>query len=479
MKLTPRALRLATAALIALLSGAAATVMAGAEPLERVEIEPANRALARLDSLQSIVRAEEARIRSSLGVEANWTRLARAWFQVGDHAKAAKCLERARSIGAKEFDTVLLSGRIARSEGRFAEAIDWLERATRMRPDDWEAHEDLGLALYLEGRLERAADHGERAHTLPGSGSPDRTGLTDVMRRVGKRPYQVTGRGRERIEFTPTTSRGPFVVPVRINGQGPYLFRIDAGSPEVTITGALAQTLGLKTFVGGEPGSPAAAVGFAYAAIDSLTLGATTLHRLPVAVAGSELDDPGDEVVGLLGFEALRRFRFCIDPVESALWLEPLPAAGAPADTARPAWAPAGAVMHRVPILLRGTHLMIAYGRVNQGPERPFLIDVGGSGVAFAAPASTIAEAAITLDSTDVRAGTSAAGRVRYLGFPIVRLCVAGACSDSLEGGYGTFPARLELNPNFRLAGIVSGGFLSRYRVGVDIARREVWLVER
>jgi len=68
---------------------------------------------------------------------------------------------------------------------------------------------------------------------------------------------------------------------------------------------------------------------------------------------------------------------------------------------------------------------------------------------------------------------------VRYLGFPLGRLCVAGACRDSLEGGYGTFPARLELNPSFRLAGIVSGGFLFRYRVGVDLARREVWLVER
>jgi len=136
-------------------------------------------------------------------------------------------------------------------------------------------------------------------------------------------------------------------------------------------------------------------------------------------------------------------------------------------------------VIHRLPILLRGTHLMIAYGRVDRGPDRPFLIDAGSSGVAFAAPASTIAEAGITLDTTRVRTGTSLSGPVRYLGFPIARLCVAGACRDSLEGGYGTFPARLELNPNFRLAGIVSGGFLFRYRVAVDPGRSEMWLVER
>ena len=472
---------IAAAALLAALGCGAATAAVREPALGHdVEIEPAELALARLDSLQAIVRAEEARVRPSLGVEANWTRLARAWFQVGDHGKAAKCIERARSIGAKEFDTALLSGRIARCEGRFAEAIDWLERAARMRTADWEVHEDLGLALYLDGRLARAADHWGRARRLPGSGSPDRTELLEAMRRVGERPYAVSGRSRERIPFTPPMSRGPFLVPVRINGQGPYIFRVEAGSPEVTLSNALADHLGLGRLAGGERGSPIAAAGTAYAVIDSLTLGATTLHRLPVAITGAlRSNDLREDVSGLLGFEALRRFRFCIDPAESALWLEPLARAGAPADSVRPAWAPAGAVVHRVPIVLRGTHLIVAYGRVNEGPERPFLLDAGGSGIAFAAPASTIAEAKITLDSTRVLTGSSASGTVRFLGFTIGRLCVATACGDSLEGGYGTFPVRLELNPSFRLAGIVSGGFLVRYRVGIDLARREAWLVER
>ena len=481
MRLPFRAPRFPVAALlVALGCGAATAVVGGPAFASGIEIEPAERALARLDSLQAIVRAEEARVRPSLGMEANWTRLARAWFQVGDHGKAAKCLERARSIGGREFDTALLSGRIARCEGRFGEAIEWLERAARMRPDDWEVHEDLGLALYLDGQLSRAADHWERARRLPGSGSPDRTGLTDAMRRVGGQPYEVSGQGRERIGFVPPTSRGPFTVPVRINGRGPYRFRVDAGSPEVIITRALADQLGLETIAGGESGPPGAAGGLAYAAIDSLTLGATTLHRMPVAVTWAQHpDDLRGEVSGRLGFELLRRFRFCLDPVERALWLDPLPAAGARADTVPPAWAPAGAVAHRVPIVLRGTHLLVAYGRVNQGPERPFLLDVGGSGVARAAPASTIAEAKIPLDSTRVLTGSSASGSVRFLGFPVARLCVAGACRDSLEGGYGTFPARLELNPSFRLAGIVSGGFLFRYRVAVDLVRREAWLIER
>jgi hypothetical protein len=455
------------------------TFTAGAQPPPRVAFEPPAVALARLDSLQQIVRAEEARVRTAPGVEGNWDRLARAWFQVGDHARAATCLERARAIGVHEFDTALLTGRVARSEGRFAEAVEWLERAVRMRPDDWEAHEDLGLALYLGGRLAEAADHWERARALPGSGSPARTGLLETMRRVGDHPYRVSGAGRERLRFVSGTGRA-MVVPVVVDGRGPFFFRIDAGSAEVVLGRSLAVELGLGTIAGGEAGAYVGErpVRFDYAVLDSLTLGATTLHGLPVAVS----DHPGlggaQGVRGTLGFEALRRFRFCLDFPDSALWLEPLPSPEAAADTTRPAWARPGAVAHRVPLLLRGTHLVVVYGRVNGGPERPFLLDTGGPGIGLAAPTSTLAEAGIAVDTSEAHAGSSAAGPVGYLRFTVGRLCIGGACRDSLAGVYGIFPSRLELSPNFRLAGLVENGFLSHYRVAVDLARRDVWLIE-
>ncbi len=472
--------RYAAAPFLLLIATLASPAFAQAPSSQRLTVEPSARALARLDSLQGIVRVEEARARDGLRVEANWDRLARAWFQVGDHDRAARSLEHARALGSHEFDTALLLGRVARSEGRFDEAVEWLTRAAHMRPDDWEVHEDLGLALYLAGHLPVAAEQWERAHALPGSGAPARTGLLETMREVGDQPYHVSGRGRERLRFVPEITRGAMVVPVRVDGRGPFLFRIDTGSPEVVLGRSLAEELGIVTLAGGETGAFVGTrpVRFDYAALDSLTLGETTLHRLPVAVS----DHPGlgsaQGVRGTLGFEALRRFRFCIDWPDSTLWLEPLSAAGATADSTRPAWAPAGAGSHRLPLLLRGTHLLVVYGRVNGGPERPFLLDTGGPGIGLSAPASTLAEAGITIDTTQTQTGTSAAGPVGYYRFTVGRLCVDGACRDSLEGTYGIFPARLELNPNFRVAGLISNGFLSRYRVGVDLARREVWLIE-
>jgi len=443
----------------------------------RVALEPPAVALARLDSLQDVVREEEARALSAPRVETNWDRLARAWFQLGDHAKAVRCLGRARVLGAREFDTALLLGRVARSEARFAEAVDWLERAARVRPDDWEVHEDLGLALYLDGQGTRAADHWERARALPGSGSPDRTGLIAVLRRVGTGAYRVSGRRRERLPFVVQAASGALVVPVRVNGRGPYPLQIDTGSPEVVLGRSLAVELGLEVIRGGEPGAPGVP-SFDYAAVDSLTLGATTLQRLPVAVSDApRLAESMHGARGVLGFEALRRFRFCIDFPDSTLWLSPLTPPGAPVDSAPP-WAPAGARVHRMPALLRGTHLLIAYGHVNRGPERPFLLDIGSPSASLSAPASTIAEAAIRVDTTRVLTGNSSAGPVAYLRFPVDRLCLGDACRDSLAGVAGTFPPRLELNPNFRLAGIVSREFLSRYRFSVDVGRGEVWLIE-
>jgi hypothetical protein len=322
--------------------------------------------------------------------------------------------------------------------------------------------------------MSQAAEHWDLARALPGSGAPDRTGLLEAMRTVGDHAYDVSGPGHERLRLVRDRSPGAMVVSARISGRGPFLLRIDTGSPECVLGRALARELGLRTLAGGDAGASAGGspVPLDYAALDSLSLGACTLHRLLVAVTDHPSLAGTQGVRGTIGLEALRRFRFCLDLPDSTLWLD------APADTTPPPWVPAGAVIHRVPVLLRGTHLLVVYGRVNAGPERPFLLDTGGPGIGLAAPASTIAEAGIALDTTQTHTGSSVSGPVNYLQFRIGHLCVGGACRDSLTGVYGTFPPRLELNPNFRLAGIVSAGFLEHYRIGVDLPNRQVWLVE-
>jgi hypothetical protein len=460
-------------------------------------LESRDDALARLDSLQSIVRLEEARVRKTPGSEEAWDRLARAWFQVGDEEKAARCMDRAQAMGAKTFDTQLLSGRVARAEGRFDDAVRWLDAAVRLQPDDWEANEDLGVALYLAGHYREAAERWDRSRALPQSGAPDRSGLTAALRRLRVPAYAITGRGRERLRFAAINVRGAIAVPVRIQGRGPFLVRIDLGTPETVLGRSLASELGLAIDAGGETGTFVGdrPVRLDYAVVDSIALGATTIHDLPVAVSDEPArGGPGAAIRGTLGFEVLRRFRFAVDFPDSTLILEPAgppiaatppslhPGAprprATPPDTTAPAWLPAGSAAHRLPLVIRGTHLLVVPVRLGQAPERPFVLDTGSPGSAVAAPMSTLAEAGIVVDTTRVLNGTSAAGAVSYFAFDVPRVCAGTACRDALTGTYGLFPARLELNPNFRIAGLLSRGFLDRYRVAVDLGRREVWLIE-
>lgn len=428
-------------------------------------------ALARLDSLIQVVFAEEARVVESPKVEANWDRLARAWYQVGNHTRAVQALEQARMLGAREYDTMLLLGRAARTELRLADAKRWLERVVRVRPDDWEPREDLGLTYYLLGDLSAAAEHWRLAAALTNSGSPSRAGLLEVLQQAGS-GYQVSGAEIEALPFkfgaTATTRASLPGVEVRLAGRGPFLLRIDPGSAEATLDPELADELGLARVSGLDPRRPATARRD-YALLDSLQLGGITIRRVPVAIAPGR---PGFR--GALGFEVLRRFRFGLDYPAGVLQLE----RGDAAADSLPSWVGPNDRAHAVPIVLRGTHLVIAYGTLGRGPERPFLLDVGASGIGYAAPMSTLAEALIPVDTTRVLEGTSSSGAVRYHPLDPARLCLAEVCVDSVAGVYGIFPETLELNPSFRVAGMVSHGFLSRFRFGVDLPRRRVWLVE-
>ncbi|MDP2053933.1 MAG: tetratricopeptide repeat protein, partial [Acidobacteriota bacterium] len=57
-------------------------------------------------------------------------------------------------------------GTLALERGAFAEAIPWLRLAVERGPDQAEAHEKLGLAIFLQGDPQAAVSHLERALRL-------------------------------------------------------------------------------------------------------------------------------------------------------------------------------------------------------------------------------------------------------------------------------------------------------------------------
>lgn len=106
------------------------------------------------------------------------------------------------------------------------------------------------------------------------------------------------------------------VVPVHVNGRGPYSFVLDTGATYTCVADELATELSLP--------EPAGQVGFGagiggsgrmrIVRIDSLRVGAARAEDLPAcALDLSGIQEMGIEFSGLLGLNFLRSFRVVID----------------------------------------------------------------------------------------------------------------------------------------------------------------------
>lgn len=185
-----------------------------------------------------------------------------------------------------------------------------------------------------------------------------RVGITDELERIGRfvgakifgilgfnflRNYRVTvdypalvvrlsspgdeGRVRgDSVAFRIAPTRPLLLLPVSVNGRGPYRFALDTGSSMSSIAPELARELGMPTTEAGEAGLGAGgALEVAFARADSIALGGSIVNGVDLTVpaffpmlsqaAGARLD-------GALGYNFLRRFRVTLDYPGSAVLLE-------------------------------------------------------------------------------------------------------------------------------------------------------------
>jgi len=116
------------------------------------------------------------------------------------------------------------------------------------------------------------------------------------------------------------------LVPVHVNGSGPFGFVLDTGATMTCIDRALANRLGLPEIqgqmgvgmgIGQEPGA------LQLVAIDSLRVGdATATGLTSCALELEQFRAMGLEVEGLLGLNYLREFRVTLDFAGERLTLE-------------------------------------------------------------------------------------------------------------------------------------------------------------
>jgi predicted aspartyl protease len=119
-------------------------------------------------------------------------------------------------------------------------------------------------------------------------------------------PATTSGHGEALLVATPTTRDhiGRVIVPVTINGQGPFRFIVDTGANHSTISPGLVQTLGLQPSVeasillDGITGSAQVT----FVTINRLQAGDMTIEGTTLPVVSADIMGGADGILGAAGF---------------------------------------------------------------------------------------------------------------------------------------------------------------------------------
>ena len=393
---------------------------------------------------------------------------AEARLTISDFSTADEMAAAILVVEPESFRAIHIRGQVALLENRLDEAETLLKAAIEIRPTHRKARQQLAQTYYRQDRFQEAsvlsASLGEKAKAAK------LIGLADV------RPY-ASQQTSIRLPFVQTDPLP--VVRVRINGSEPAAFIIDTGASEIVVDTEWAAEIGIEslgstkgTFAGGRR----ADVGHGIAR--SVGLGEMILSDVPVQLLDTtpfSAVAPGEEIRGVLGTVLFYHFRTTLDYPSGELRLEPR-SPEQPRSPEPPRSPEEGDDSIRIPFWLGGDHLVVARGRAGDSDPLMFLVDTGLAELAFTCPQSTIDEAGIDLPEGSAGQGVGGGGSVDIVPFLLERLSLGEAERSNLPGVFGPFPKTLEHSAGFRIAGIISHGFLRPWAVTFDFDSMELIL---
>jgi predicted aspartyl protease len=127
------------------------------------------------------------------------------------------------------------------------------------------------------------------------------------------------------VAFELASGESAIVVPVRIDGQGPFRFILDTGATLTCLDAATAKKLGLEQRAGviGRGIGVRSEGGVGMVAITRLEVGSASAENLTACTLDLQsLRSAGVDVDGLLGLNFLREYRMTLDFERRALKLE-------------------------------------------------------------------------------------------------------------------------------------------------------------
>lgn len=343
-------------------------------------------------------------------------------------------------------------GQIALSQNHLAEAEQLLAHARALNPAD-----ERATALMAE-TMHRTDRFAETAQLLRQIHRPDRAAEFELF---GKsQPYRAPARSAE-IELQWSE---PFpVVQASINGlQG--LFLIDTGAPEIVLDPEFAQAAHVS-MTAAAAGKATRMPAILFGRIEKFTLSGFETDDVPAMLVSTRALSAlarQKRLAGVIGTQFLSHFRATLDYVHGRLILEPRDSAPRK-----------GTAIAEIPFWFVGDHILLASGRLVEGPRQLFFINTGMSGYAFIGPDSTLRDAGITVPTLQGPA-SGRMGLPRTATFPIPRLSLGDLTENNLTGIYGTFPPALENGLGLHIGGIVSHAFFHNYIVTYDFVQMKI-----
>ena len=250
------------------------------------------------------------------------------------------------------------------------------------------------------------------------------------------------------------------LLPVFVDGRGPYSFVLDTGAGSTVVSGELAGALALPRGEQQDGRGAAGKMTLVKSLLPSLTVGQETIESLPVSVADLSFlsRGMGVQVDGALGQSVLGHFAMTIDYAASALTLR-RPGGGTPQalDEREIAfqWASAADRLVVVPVL------------VNEKGPYDFALDTGASSTVISRElAAEFGLATEKFSRLTAGGGNGTVARVQ-----LASLSVGAARRENLAAAASDFLSQLNADLGSRLQGILGYDFLRHYRVTLDYPR--------
>ena len=268
----------------------------------------------------------------------------------------------------------------------------------------------------------------------------------------------------EDVMFHLAGGQNPLIlVPVHVNGKGPFPFILDTGASHCALSPGLSSTLGIA------PGLEKHAVGaggpvkLSFARVSAISVGSVQTEDVDVAVTG-EIERIaaaiGTEADGSLGFNFLKDFRLTLDYQRNIMRLD----RNAPNGN-QDGGQPASLTSFR--LAAPATPLILAPVFVNgQGPFE-FAVDTGASSTILAPGLAR----ELGIQTVEVGPATGGGGQIRMFAGRVSSLAVGNA--QALDHGVGVseFLEMVSAAAGVKLDGIVGYNFLNQFQVTIDYPR--------